>query len=1191
MKKLILILLLCLLIIPSAEAIFERKEYDSVNKIAKIKSLWGTKIIDVKLEAYDCDSPISCQAYFEYNVHKNKITPSKEFLFSSGYDWYYYSTVGKKLDLDTTFYIETEVFKSVSDKPIKEKCNETVYDEFNASSLEEVDCVRSYTTKEVHSHYEWREIDYFNTDLEKGTYKIKADTKRDINQRLEFIPSYANKKIYEWAWWNTTWANSKDLNITGSDGNILEGISFEYTNATANITNEIRVICDDTPQYFDFISEDGTNATISLLLNDSWADCDIYYNADVATNPYLTTYAVGIDGSTVIMLHGDSTDGNQTFVDSSSTGHTVDNQGDAEHNTTIKKFGTSSIYFDGSADWIAIPDSAEFTLGDAEFTLDFWVYATSLGDQDTISGVQMESSSYAPINYRWNGATKPEFFASDDGAGWLMDSVVGSSSMGLNQWNHIAIVRDNTSNKIKTFINGTIEIDEAIASNQVLLDSTWNYTLGCAKYSGGVVVCMQGYIDEWRLSRDVARWTENFTPPTSAYLASSSATYNMGEEEAGSSPFFVTLLTPVNDSEYNQTTLTFSCSSEDDTNNITDMSIRIMNSDGSHLTSYNVAGLDINNYTVNNTFSSGLIEGEGFIWHCNATNGLPNTTYSGNRTFHIDQTVPAINIIDPTGSVYSYATTINMSLNYSASDNRIDTCFWSIDGGVNTTIAGCSNTTINATAGWHNVTIFVNDTVENINSSTNAFLVNYINYSSSYTTPAIELTSYNYTLVIDGSNIDNASATLYWNGTIYASNSSSVASNTATIIRELEIPSMATSSNITIYWNYTLNDDHIALTTNQTQELINIGLEINATACGDQTAVQLNFSNEAGFGDINQDIDYFVTYGVTSNETINGTLANTHSLNICVSPAWINFSVFRSQFEYDFSNYTVRNYYLFEEYMLDNDTEYITAYNLVNTSSTPFAITVTGVSGINYKDTIIGLLRWYADINSYKLVEMERTSDDGTTVIKVVEEEVDYRIAVYYDDGRLIYMTNPLRMVCYATPCTIDITVYPDETEYFSEWDITGTLTYTNATKTFAFPFNNNDGTLRLEVNRLGSSGEVTSCTDDSEEETGVLSCAIAGVSGIYEAKVYYSNSPETPITILMQDIREGFVDADLGLVFVFLISLVVVLTALWHPIPAIMFAVIGAGFGFVFGILESSLIIGLSALAIVIIIVMKKAY
>ena len=84
----------------------------------------------------------------------------------------------------------------------------------------------------------------------------------------------------------------------------------------------------------------------------------------------------GNDADTKLLIHSDSTDGNTTFTDSSSTGHTVTANGNVHHETDAQKFGDTAMYFDGTGDYLSIPDSDDWEFGNGDFTVDTWIKTT-----------------------------------------------------------------------------------------------------------------------------------------------------------------------------------------------------------------------------------------------------------------------------------------------------------------------------------------------------------------------------------------------------------------------------------------------------------------------------------------------------------------------------------------------------------------------------------------------------------------------------------------------------------------------------------------------------------------------------------------------------------------------------------------------------------------------------------------------
>jgi len=92
---------------------------------------------------------------------------------------------------------------------------------------------------------------------------------------------------------------------------------------------------------------------------------------------------VGTDPATIgdanfadvsLLLHGDGTSGSTTFTDSSSNAVVVTANGNAQIDTAIKKFGTGSIQFDGTGDYLTTSTNSAFGYGAGDFTIEFFLY-------------------------------------------------------------------------------------------------------------------------------------------------------------------------------------------------------------------------------------------------------------------------------------------------------------------------------------------------------------------------------------------------------------------------------------------------------------------------------------------------------------------------------------------------------------------------------------------------------------------------------------------------------------------------------------------------------------------------------------------------------------------------------------------------------------------------------------------------
>lgn len=217
----------------------------------------------------------------------------------------------------------------------------------------------------------------------------------------------------------------------------------------------------------------------------------------------------GLDANTVLMLHCDGADASTTFTDSSTTPHTPAAQDDAQIDTDFKKFGTGSGIFDGTGDYLSIPDHADFNFGSNPFTIDFQVRTTSgLG----IFGSYDDADNSFRLTVAANGTV---IFAYYNG-GFQGSLTSSSGAVPDDTQTHIAIIRgwSGTANLWALTVNGTAVDTDTIAG--AMPDLADVFKIGNAEHSAGTYE-YDGHIDEFRVSKGVARWTANFTPPVRPY--------------------------------------------------------------------------------------------------------------------------------------------------------------------------------------------------------------------------------------------------------------------------------------------------------------------------------------------------------------------------------------------------------------------------------------------------------------------------------------------------------------------------------------------------------------------------------------------------------------------------------------------------------------------------------------------------
>jgi hypothetical protein len=227
----------------------------------------------------------------------------------------------------------------------------------------------------------------------------------------------------------------------------------------------------------------------------------------------------GNDSYTKLLIHSDDSDGSVAFNDTSvGGGYAVTSYGNTHHEVDQHKFGATAIQFDGTGDYLTVPASDDWNLGSGDFTIDFWILTTSSVSYECALN-RPSSSSFTSGNYAllYNQGTANglmAFWCADYSSSSAM--LVATTSIRDGGWHHIAVVRNGTSWKL--YIDGTAEASRTSS----LSIGTSAQALYIGNDRNFAPRDMAGYIDELRVSKGIARWTSDFTPPTEPYTATES---------------------------------------------------------------------------------------------------------------------------------------------------------------------------------------------------------------------------------------------------------------------------------------------------------------------------------------------------------------------------------------------------------------------------------------------------------------------------------------------------------------------------------------------------------------------------------------------------------------------------------------------------------------------------------------------
>lgn len=484
-------------------------------------------------------------------------------------------------------------------------------------------------------------------------------------------------------------------------------------------------------------------------------------------------------------------------------------------------------------------------------------------------------------------------------------------------------------------------------------------------------------------------------------------------------------------------------------------------------------------------------------------------------------------------------------------------------------------------------------------SFTNGYRINQEIWSNSTTVSATE--SYYLGLTV-GSGASLSAANLFYKNTTYSV--PIVQSGDDYFLNYSLSPTVSMVGTNNLYWNLIFSNGFSTNTTTRTQTVVNIPAPIvSSTNCGTggySPAYNFTVKDEKNFTIQSAQISYNFKYGTNNGTTasIFGSFTSTPTFLLCFnfsnSPTWtigegqIHYTVFPN------SSYVERNYYIFDNTLVINRTENVSLYDLETSEQTSFKLEILdGSSLLPLEDKYTALMRWYPELDEYKIVEMGKTDELGTTVLHVETEDVDYRVAIYERNGTLLKLASPTRMICLINPCTYTIKIEDEEQDLTSFLNIQHTLTYNYTTGIWLFTYSDQSqrtDLMNLTVYRITGTSTFPVCSSSSTAFTGVLSCNTSIYTGTLKAVVERVASPPIPIASKIIDVVNSAFTSSYGLWISLLIAIPIALIfAFISPVGAVVGGVIALIPAFYLGSVNTAIIGGIAVLGGIVVHFMKR--
>lgn len=185
---------------------------------------------------------------------------------------------------------------------------------------------------------------------------------------------------------------------------------------------------------------------------------------------------------------------------------TATRTGTFSFDNTRQLFGQPSVKFTGN-NYLSLPQSTDWNVA-AQQTIEFWVYRDAAGNQDRVLSQYVNNTNrmyvglHAAVNTSWLQYQGSVVFA---------DTNIATPA---GSWQHVAFVKDGTT--VRLFLNGVLK------STGTATTASWSafaspLDIGIDRFNSAPNEYSNMNLRELRITKGVARYTANFTPPAEPF--------------------------------------------------------------------------------------------------------------------------------------------------------------------------------------------------------------------------------------------------------------------------------------------------------------------------------------------------------------------------------------------------------------------------------------------------------------------------------------------------------------------------------------------------------------------------------------------------------------------------------------------------------------------------------------------------
>ena len=262
-----------------------------------------------------------------------------------------------------------------------------------------------------------------------------------------------------------------------------------------------------------------TNPTSSSVASGVFSVVEAQLDRQVTNWPIYSPPTTGEQyfRNTRLLVHGDGSlnANNNTIIDSSSQSTTLTRTGTTTQGSFSPYSQTGWSNYFTAAEIVICPASASNTVGTGNCTIEAWIYLTATGVAQGIAAshqtggmTMLELDSTNHIYWRVNNSA---------GVSTSYVAVTSATTIALNTWTHVAVVRNGT--ELSIWINGNKDSNVGSLSpgdNMGSYGGPKPFYVGASGDGGNK---FSGYISNFRFINGTAVYTSNFTPSTTPLTA------------------------------------------------------------------------------------------------------------------------------------------------------------------------------------------------------------------------------------------------------------------------------------------------------------------------------------------------------------------------------------------------------------------------------------------------------------------------------------------------------------------------------------------------------------------------------------------------------------------------------------------------------------------------------------------------